>query len=121
MSIKADEITKIIQQFLRDVEWGDLDYFLVDMPPGTGDAQLSLVQSVAVSGAVIVTTPQAVALSDVRRSIGMFQEVRVPILGLVENMSAMACPHCHHGIDLFEGNGGETLSGSRTSLALDLT
>jgi ATP-binding protein involved in chromosome partitioning len=100
----------VIRQFLGSVQWGELDYLVVDLPPGTGDAPLSLVQSVPLSGAVIVTTPQAVALSDVRRSIAMFNEVRVPILGLVENMSGLDCPHCHKKIELFEGQGGLTLS-----------
>lgn len=100
----------VIRQFLTRVEWGELDYLIVDLPPGTGDAQLSLVQTVPLSGAVIVTTPQAVALSDVRRSIAMFNEVRVPVLGIVENMAGLDCPHCHHPIDLYEGQGGKTLS-----------
>ena len=100
----------IIKQFLTSVEWGELDYLIVDLPPGTGDAVLSLVQSVPLSGAVIVTTPQEVAHSDVRRSIAMFNEVRVPILGIIENMSGLDCPHCHGHIDLFSGQGGEALS-----------
>jgi ATP-binding protein involved in chromosome partitioning len=100
----------IIKQFLGSVEWGELDYLIVDLPPGTGDASLSLVQTVPLSGAVIVTTPQAVALSDVRRSIGMFNEVRVPILGIIENMAGIDCPNCHHHIDMYSGNGGEALS-----------
>ncbi len=100
----------VIRQFLGSVQWGDLDYLIVDLPPGTGDAQLSLVQSVPLSGVVIVTTPQAIALSDVRRSIGMFNEVRVPILGVIENMAGLDCPHCHTQIDLFDGKGGTVLS-----------
>jgi ATP-binding protein involved in chromosome partitioning len=100
----------VIRQFLGSVQWGDLDYLIVDLPPGTGDAPLSLVQSVPLSGAVIVTTPQEIALSDVRRSIAMFNEVRVPILGIVENMAALDCPHCHHAIDLYSGDGGNVLS-----------
>jgi ATP-binding protein involved in chromosome partitioning len=100
----------IIKQFLGSVEWGELDYLIVDLPPGTGDASLSLVQTVPLSGAVIVTTPQAVALSDVRRSIGMFNEVRVPILGIIENMAGIDCPNCHHHIDMYSGNGGDALS-----------
>ncbi len=100
----------VIRQFLTSVAWGELDYLVVDLPPGTGDAQLSLVQTVPLSGAVIVTTPQAVALSDVRRSIGMFREVRVPVLGIIENMAGLDCPHCHQHIDLFSGQGGQTLS-----------
>jgi ATP-binding protein involved in chromosome partitioning len=100
----------VIRQFLTSVRWGQLDYLLVDLPPGTGDAPLSLVQTVPLSGAVIVTTPQQVALSDVRRSVGMFNEVRVPVLGVIENMAGLACPHCQGHIDLFEGQGGEDLA-----------
>jgi ATP-binding protein involved in chromosome partitioning len=97
----------IIQQFVRDVEWGDLDYLVVDMPPGTGDAQLSLAQLVPVTGAIIVTTPQEVALSDSRRGLAMFQKVNVPILGIVENMSTFHCPNCHHETPIFSQGGGE--------------
>jgi len=100
----------IIRQFLQRVAWGELDVLVVDLPPGTGDAPLSLVQTVPLSGAVIVTTPQGVALSDVRRSVGMFNEVRVPIYGFIENMAGLECPHCHKDITLYEGNGGERLS-----------
>ncbi len=100
----------IIKQFLTSVDWGELDYLVVDLPPGTGDAQLSLVQTVPLSGAVIVTTPQQIALSDVRRSIAMFNEVRVPILGVIENMAGLDCPHCHKHIDLFDGHGGQTMA-----------
>ena len=99
-----------VRQFLSGTDWGNLDYLLVDLPPGTGDACLSLVQTVPLSGAVVVTTPQEVAMSDVRRSIAMFNQVRVPILGIIENMSGFSCPHCHEGIDLFTGKGGEILS-----------
>ncbi len=97
----------IITQFVRDVEWGELDYLVVDMPPGTGDAQLSLAQLVPVTGAVIVTTPQEVALSDSRRGLAMFQKVNVPILGIVENMSSFHCPHCNHETPIFSQGGGE--------------
>lgn len=100
----------IIRQFLTSVDWGELDYLIVDLPPGTGDACLSLVQTVPLSGAVVITTPQQVALSDVRRSIAMFNEVRVPVLGIIENMAGLDCPHCQHHIDLFDGQGGKTLS-----------
>jgi len=100
----------VIRQFLTSVQWGELDYLVVDLPPGTGDAPLSLVQTVPLSGAVIVTTPQQVALSDVRRSIAMFAEVRVPVLGIIENMAGLDCPHCHKHIDLYDGQGGKTLS-----------
>jgi ATP-binding protein involved in chromosome partitioning len=100
----------VIRQFLTTVEWGELDYLIVDLPPGTGDAPLSLAQIVPLSGAVMVTTPQEVALSDVRRSIAMFEQVRVPVLGIIENMSGLECPHCRKNIALFDGQGGKTLS-----------
>jgi ATP-binding protein involved in chromosome partitioning len=96
-----------IQQFLRDVDWGELDYLVVDMPPGTSDAQLTLAQSVPVSGALLVTTPQDVALSDVEKALSMFQRMSVPILGLVENMSAFICPHCDEATEIFGRGGGE--------------
>ena len=83
-----------IQQFLRDVEWGELDYLVVDLPPGTSDAQLTLAQAVPIAGTVLVTTPQDVALSDVTKALAMFRRMNVPIIGIVENMSAFACPHC---------------------------
>jgi len=103
-------IMKIIQQFLSDVEWGQLDYLLVDMPPGTGDAQLSLVQSVKVSGAIIVTTPQEVAVGDALRGARMFEKVDVPVLGIVENMSYFHCPHCGERTDIFSSGGGRRLA-----------
>ncbi len=96
-----------IQQFLRDVEWGELDYLVVDMPPGTSDAQLTLAQSVPVSGALLVTTPQEVALADVEKALVMFRRLSVPILGLVENMSAFVCPHCGEATEIFGRGGGE--------------
>ena len=103
-------IMKIITQFLRDVQWGELDYFLVDMPPGTGDAQLSLVQATMVHGAVIVTTPQEVASGDALRGAKMFQRVAVPVLGVVENMSYFICPHCEHKHRIFGEGGGKNLA-----------
>ncbi|MBI1723982.1 MAG: Mrp/NBP35 family ATP-binding protein [Gemmatimonadetes bacterium] len=103
-------ITKIIQQFLGDVEWGQLDYFLVDLPPGTGDAQLSLVQSVHVAAGLIVTTPQDVAVGDALRGAKMFEKVGVPVLGIVENMSFFACPHCGERTDIFASGGGGRLA-----------
>ena len=103
-------IMKIIQQFLGDVEWGQLDFLLVDMPPGTGDAQLSLVQSVQVSGAIIVTTPQEVAVGDALRGAKMFEKVGVPVLGIVENMSYFSCPHCGERTDIFSTGGGSRLA-----------
>ena len=104
-------IMKVIQQFLRDVEWGELDYFLVDMPPGTGDAQLSLVQSVAVSGAVIVTTPQEMAVGDALKGAKMFERVSVPVLGIVENMSPYTDPASGIRYAFFGEGGGERLAG----------
>jgi ATP-binding protein involved in chromosome partitioning len=94
-----------IQQFLRDVDWGELDYLVVDLPPGTSDAQLTLAQAVPIGGAVLVSTPQEVALSDVEKAHAMFKRVGVPILGIVENMSAFVCPHCGESIEIF-GRGG---------------
>ncbi len=96
-----------IQQFLRDVEWGELDYLVVDLPPGTSDAQLTLAQSVPVSGALLVTTPQDVALADVEKALAMFRRLSVPIIGLVENMSAFICPHCGEATEIFGRGGGE--------------
>jgi len=103
-------IMKIITQFLRDVAWGDLDYFIVDMPPGTGDAQLSLVQATKVHGAVIVTTPQDVSAGDALRGAKMFERVDVPVLGVVENMSYFECPHCGKPSALFGSGGGQKLA-----------
>jgi ATP-binding protein involved in chromosome partitioning len=99
-----------IQQFLKDVEWGELDYLLFDMPPGTGDAQLSLSQVLPLSGAVMVTTPQDVSLLDVRKGLAMFQKMNVPILGIVENMAGFECPHCHHLTPIFGEGGGQKLA-----------
>ena len=103
-------ITKILQQFLHDVAWGDLDFLLADMPPGTGDAQLSLVQQVHVNGAVIVTTPQEVAVGDALRGARMFEKVNVPVLGVVENMSGFIDPVTGMRHDLFGAGGGERLA-----------
>src|SRR5262245_4230736 len=102
----------IITQFLRSVEWGELDYLVIDLPPGTGDVQLTLIQTVAVTGAVVVTTPSTVALADVRKAIEMFRQVQVDVLGVVENMSTFACPHCGKPVDIF-GHG----EGSKTAIA----
>src|SRR5579872_6249994 len=100
----------VMQQFLRSVRWGQLDYLVVDLPPGTGDVQLSLIQTVSVTGAVVVTTPSVVALADVRRAIEMFRQVNVEILGVVENMSYFSCPHCGGRIDVFGHGEGERLA-----------
>jgi ATP-binding protein involved in chromosome partitioning len=96
-----------IQQFFRDVLWGDLDYLLIDLPPGTGDAQLTLSQLVPLCGAITVTTPQEVALHDVRKGMMMFQKVNVPLLGIVENMSYFVCGHCGERTEIFSTGGGE--------------
>ena len=96
-----------ISQFLRDVDWGELDYLVVDLPPGTSDAQLTLAQAVPISGTVLVTTPQDVALSDVAKALAMLQRLNVPIIGVVENMSAFVCPHCGEETEIFGRGGGE--------------
>ena len=96
-----------ISQFLRDVEWGELDYLVVDLPPGTSDAQLTLAQSVPISGTVLVTTPQDVALADVAKAFSMLERLNVPIIGVVENMSAFVCPHCGETTEIFGRGGGE--------------
>src|SRR3954453_16082771 len=97
----------VIQQFLRGGDWGELDYLLIDLPPGTGDVQLSLIQTAPVTGAVVVTTPSDVSLEDARKAVNMFDQVRVPILGMVENMSYLVCPHCAEHIDVFSNGGGK--------------
>jgi ATP-binding protein involved in chromosome partitioning len=103
-------IHSAIQQFLRDVEWGELDYLVIDLPPGTGDAALSLAQLIPLSGAVIVTTPQEVSLLDARKAIAMFSKVNVRTLGVVENMSGFVCPDCGTEHDLFGSGGGATIA-----------
>jgi ATP-binding protein involved in chromosome partitioning len=95
----------IVRQFLQQVEWGELDYLIVDLPPGTGDVVISLFQTVPLTGAVVVSTPSDVSLQDGRKAIEMFRTARVDILGLVENMSHFVCPHCHHEIDIFSKGG----------------
>jgi len=101
-----------IQQLLREVEWGELDFLVVDMPPGTGDAQLTLAQSVPLAGAVIVSTPQDLALIDASRGVQMFRKVEIPILGIVENMSTFICPNCRHETQIF-GHGGAKAEAAR--------
>src|SRR4030095_10515913 len=103
-------IMKVVQQFLRDVDWGRLDYFIVDLPPGTGDAQLSLVQATQVAGAVIVTTPQEVAVGDALRGARMFERVGVPVLGIVENMSGFVDPETGRRFEFFSAGGGQRLA-----------
>lgn len=99
-----------IQQFFREVAWKDLDYLIVDMPPGTGDVALSLSQTVPVVGAIVVTTPQQVSLADSRRAVRMYQKLNIPTLGIVENMSYYSCTNCHHEADIFGHGGGESLA-----------
>ena len=96
-----------IQQFLRDVDWGELDYLVIDLPPGTSDAQLTLAQAVPISGTVLVTTPQEVALQDVSKALAMLRRMSVPVIGIVENMSAFVCPHCGELTEIFGRGGGE--------------
>ena len=100
----------VIQQFFREVRWENIDYLIVDMPPGTGDVALSLSQSVPVAGSVVVTTPQTVSVADTRRAVRMYQKLNVPTLGLIENMSHFVCPACRHESDIFGKGGGETLA-----------
>jgi ATP-binding protein involved in chromosome partitioning len=100
-----------LQQFFRDVRWNNLDYLIVDMPPGTGDVALSLSQSVPVAGAIVVTTPQEVSLADSRRAVRMYQKLNIPTLGIIENMSHYACPQCGHEADIFGHGGGERMAG----------
>src|SRR6185503_20215931 len=99
-----------IQQFFREVRWTDLDYLVIDMPPGTGDVALTLSQTVPVAGAIVVTTPQKVSLADSRRAVRMYQKLNIPTLGIVENMSYYTCPNCHHETDIFGHGGGEGLA-----------
>ena len=101
-----------LEQMMGQVEWGELDILVVDMPPGTGDAQLTMAQRVALTGAVIVSTPQDIALIDARRGVRMFEKTKVPVLGLVENMSYYCCPNCGHRADIF-GHGGARLEATR--------
>ena len=99
-----------VQQFMRDVRWGELDYLVVDLPPGTGDVALSIAQSVPMAGAVVVTTPQGVAVSDVRRAVGMFRQLNITVLGVIENMSVFACPHCSEKTEIFGSGGGAQMA-----------
>ena len=101
----------VIQQFIRDVKWGELDYLIVDLPPGTGDVQLSLIQTVPLTGAIVVTTPSDVSLEDARKAVHMFRQVRVEVLGIVENMSYLICPHCDKRVDVFSTGGGKRTAG----------
>jgi ATP-binding protein involved in chromosome partitioning len=97
----------IIRQFLGQVEWGQLDYLIVDLPPGTGDVALSLIQTVPLTAAIVVSTPSDVSLQDARKAIEMFRQMKVDIAGIVENMSFFVCPHCHQEVDVFSRGGAE--------------
>ena len=101
---------QIIRQFLGLVEWGRLDYLIVDMPPGTGDIALSLVQTVPLTGAIVVSTPSDVSLQDARKAIEMFRQMKVDLVGVAENMSFFVCPHCQHEVDIFSRGGAETMA-----------
>ena len=105
--MRGPMLHQIIRQFLQQVNWGNLDFLLVDLPPGTGDVVISLVQTVPLTGAVVVSTPSDVALQDARKALEMFHQVNVEVLGLVENMSHFTCPHCHQEIDIFSEGGAE--------------
>lgn len=109
-------VMRAIEQMLGDVEWGELDYMVLDLPPGTGDAQLTVTQRIPLAGAVIVTTPQKVALIDARKGLAMFRKVNVPVIGIVENMSTFVCPHCGETTDIFKKDGGK-----RTAELLETT
>jgi ATP-binding protein involved in chromosome partitioning len=105
--MRGPMLHQIIRQFLQQVAWGELDFLLVDLPPGTGDVVISLVQTVPLTGAVVVSTPSDVSLQDARKALEMFHQVNVEVLGIVENMSHFTCPHCHQEIDIFSKGGAE--------------
>src|SRR6202167_1509225 len=105
--MRGPMLHQIIRQFLQQVNWGELDYLIVDLPPGTGDVAISLVQTVPLTGAVVVSTPSDVSLEDARKALEMFAQVNVEVLGIVENMSHFTCPHCQHEIDIFSRGGAE--------------
>jgi len=107
-------VIKAIEQMLGDVEWGELDFMVVDLPPGTGDAQLTISQKVPLSGTVIVSTPQDISLIDARKGLAMFRKVNVPVVGIIENMSSFCCPNCGHSTDIFKKDGAK-----RTAESLD--
>lgn len=107
MVMRGPMLHQIIRQFLQQVEWGELDFLVIDLPPGTGDVVITLVQAVPLTGAVVVSTPSDVSLQDARKALAMFHQVNVEVLGIVENMSQFTCPHCHHVIDVFSTGGAE--------------
>jgi len=100
----------VVKKFLQDVEWGELDYLMIDMPPGTGDAQLTLVQTVPLTGAIIVTTPSELSLVDAEKGLEMYRTVHAPVLGIIENMSYFVCPHCGERTEIFAHGGGKKIS-----------
>lgn len=108
----------VVKKFLEEVEWGELDYLMIDLPPGTGDAQLTLVQTVPLTGAIIVTTPSQIALVDAEKGLRMFEEVKVPVIGIIENMSTFVCPHCGEKTDIFDKDGGEAIAAKTSSRLL---
>ncbi len=108
--MRGPMLHQIIRQFLQQVNWGELDYLIVDLPPGTGDVVISLVQTVPLTGAVVVSTPSDVSLQDARKALEMFAQVNVEVIGIVENMSHFTCPHCHHEIDIFSKGGAERMA-----------
>ncbi len=108
--MRGPMLHQIIRQFLQQVEWGELDYLIVDLPPGTGDVVISLVQTVPLTGAVVVSTPSDVSLQDARKAVEMFAQVNVEVLGIVENMSHFTCPHCAKEIDIFSKGGAERMA-----------
>jgi ATP-binding protein involved in chromosome partitioning len=105
--MRGPMLHQIIRQFLQQVQWGELDFLIIDLPPGTGDVVISLVQTVPLTGAVVVSTPSDVSLQDARKALEMFHQVNVEVLGIVENMSHFNCPHCHQEIDIFSKGGAE--------------
>ena len=107
MVMRGPMLHQIIRQFLQQVEWGELDFLIVDLPPGTGDVVISLVQTVPLTGAIVVSTPSDVSLQDARKAIEMFGQVKVEVIGIVENMSHFTCPHCQQVIDIFSSGGAE--------------
>jgi ATP-binding protein involved in chromosome partitioning len=110
MVMRGPMLHQIIRQFLQQVQWGELDFLLVDLPPGTGDVVISLVQTVPLTGAVVISTPSDVSLQDARKALEMFHQVNVEVLGLVENMSQFTCPHCNQVVDIFSRGGAERLA-----------
>jgi ATP-binding protein involved in chromosome partitioning len=107
MVMRGPMLHQIIRQFIQQVEWGELDFLIVDLPPGTGDVVISLVQTVPLTGAVVVSTPSDVSLQDARKALEMFGQVKVEVIGIVENMSHFTCPHCQQVIDIFSSGGAE--------------